>query len=103
MENNNKNKDMDTQTNDFKKRLAEKKKKWIMNTSDIGQSSSLQSKNLVVFNNKKHLNKSGFIAFEIGIGQAKQIHELLEKDFEKIIVKKDVSGIERVVVARLKD
>ena len=32
--------------------------KWIMNTSDIGQSSNLQSKNLVVFSNKKHLNKS---------------------------------------------
>ena len=53
-----KNKDLDTQTDNFKKRLAEKKKKWIMNTSDIGQSSSLQSKNLVVFNTKKHLNKS---------------------------------------------
>ncbi len=53
-----KNKDLDNQTDSFKKRLAEKKKKWIMNTSDIGQSSNLQSKNLVVFNNKKHLNKS---------------------------------------------
>ncbi len=54
-----KNKDLDTQTSSFKKRLAEKKKKWIMNTSDIGQSSNLQSKNLVIFSNsKKHLNKS---------------------------------------------
>ena len=54
-----KNKDLDTQTDSFKKRLAEKKKKWIMNTSDIGQSSNMQSKNLVVFSNsKKHLNKS---------------------------------------------
>ena len=53
-----KSKDIDNQTDNFKKRLAEKKKKWIMNTSDIGQSSNLQSKNLVVFNPKKHLNKS---------------------------------------------
>jgi hypothetical protein len=53
-----KNKDLNSQTDSFKKRLAEKKKKWIMNTSDIGQSSNLQSKNLVVFSNKKHLNKS---------------------------------------------
>ena len=53
-----KNKDLDSQTSSFKKRLAEKKKKWIMNTSDMGQSSNLQSKNLVVFNNKKYLNKS---------------------------------------------
>ena len=54
-----KNKDINNQTDNFKKRLAEKKKKWIMNTSDIGQSSNLQSnKNLVVFNTKKYLNKS---------------------------------------------
>ena len=53
-----KTKDIDNQTNNFKKRLAEKKKKWVMNTSDIGQSSNLQSKNLVIFNTKKHLNKS---------------------------------------------
>ena len=53
-----KNKDIDNQTNNFKKRLAEKKKKWIMNTSDIGQSSNMQNKNLVVFNTKKLLNKS---------------------------------------------
>ena len=53
-----KDKDINTQADNFKKRLAEKKKKWIMNTSDIGQSSNLQSKNLVVFNPKKHLNKS---------------------------------------------
>ena len=54
-----KNKDINNQTDNFKKRLAEKKKKWIMNTSDIGQSSNLQNnKNLVVFNTKKYLNKS---------------------------------------------
>ena len=53
-----KTKDIDNQTNNFKKRIAKKKKKWIMNTSDIGQSSNLQSKNLVIFNTKKHLNKS---------------------------------------------
>ena len=54
-----KSKDINSQTDNFKKRLAEKKKKWIMNTSDIGQSSNLQSnKNLVVFNTKKYLNKS---------------------------------------------
>ena len=53
-----KNKDINNQTDNFKKRLAEKKKKWIMNTSDIGQSSNLQSKNLVVFNTKKYMNRS---------------------------------------------
>ena len=53
-----KSKDIDNQTDNFKKRLAEKKKKLVMNTSDIGQSSNLQSKNLVVFNTKKYMNRS---------------------------------------------
>ena len=53
-----KSKDIDNQTDNFKKRLAEKKNKWVMNTSDIGQSSNLQSKNLVVFNTKKYMNRS---------------------------------------------
>lgn len=53
-----KNKDLDNQSSNFKKRLEDKKKKWKMNTSDIG-SSSMQSQNLVVFTAKqKHLNKS---------------------------------------------
>ena len=35
------NKDMDTQTNDFKRRLAEKKKKYYLSTSDIGASNNI--------------------------------------------------------------
>ena len=56
---NSKNKDLDSQTSNFKKKLEEKKKKWKMNIStDVG-TNSIQSQNLVVFTNKqKHLNKS---------------------------------------------
>ena len=55
---NSKNKDLDSQTNNFKKKLEEKKKKWKMNIStDVG-SNPMQSQNLVVFSKQKHLNKS---------------------------------------------
>lgn len=48
------------------------------------------------------LNKGGYIAFEIGINQACFVAEILKNNgFTQIEVLKDVSGIERVVVAKL--
>lgn len=48
------------------------------------------------------LNKDGYIAFEIGINQACLVVEILKNNaFTQIEVLKDVSGIERVVVAKL--
>ena len=63
-----KTKDIDNQTNNFKKRLAEKKKKWIMNTSDIGQSSNLQSKNLVIFNTPITMYNAGENSLNVNEG-----------------------------------
>ena len=51
---------------------------------------------------KKILNPHGFIAFEIGINQANEISKMLEQKFKDIKVEKDVSGIERVIIAQLK-
>ena len=48
------------------------------------------------------LNKKGYIMFEIGIGEAESIVKLLTKDFTNISVKKDLAGIDRVVIAQLK-
>ena len=56
----------------------------------------------IIAHAKEYLNCGGALAFEIGIGQMEDLCELLKNDFEKIQVKKDVSGIERVVLARLK-
>ena len=53
------NKDMDTQTNDFKKRLAEKKKKYKLSTSDIGATENFgKSLKNLGFNNINAHNKS---------------------------------------------
>lgn len=48
------------------------------------------------------LKKNGAIAFEIGMGQAQKVKELLKKDFKNIEILKDMAGIERVISAQLK-
>lgn len=50
----------------------------------------------------KYLKPKGHIAFEAGINQARKIKKLLETDFRNIEIIKDLSGIERVVCARLR-
>lgn len=49
-----------------------------------------------------YLNKNGKIFLEIGINQAKSVKKLLQNNFENIKIKKDYSGIDRVVIADLK-
>lgn len=43
------------------------------------------------------LNDGGFLLFELGIGQAQEVKELMQKDFEEIEIIKDLAGIERVI------
>ena len=50
---------------------------------------------------KNYLNDSGFLAFEIGINQAKDITLLIEKFGCKLIkIEKDFNNIERVIIAQ---
>lgn len=51
---------------------------------------------------KKYLNSSGYLAFEIGYNQKKQVEKLLdESGYNNIYSKKDLSGNDRVVVAKI--
>lgn len=50
----------------------------------------------------KFLKKGGCVAFEIGINQKELVLDLLEKDFFKIEVEKDLAGIDRAISAKLK-
>lgn len=43
------------------------------------------------------LNNGGWLLFELGIGQAQDVKELMQKDFEEIEIIKDLAGIERVI------
>ncbi|MDD5258675.1 MAG: peptide chain release factor N(5)-glutamine methyltransferase [bacterium] len=49
-----------------------------------------------------YLQPGGLLAFEIGYGQARKIRQLLEKEqlFSSIEIKKDYSGIERIILAK---
>ncbi len=49
---------------------------------------------------KAHLNSKGSILFEIGYDQGEAVRELLHRaDFTDIVIKKDLSGLDRVVRA----
>ena len=78
------NKDMDTQTNDFKKRLAEKKKKYYLSTSDIGATENFgKSLKNLGFSNINNHNKSNQ---NLELGFDKEF-DLSEKDMPNINLK----------------
>ena len=55
----------------------------------------------IIKNAKKHLNKNGYLAFEIGYNQKQQVEKLLDENgYKNIYSRKDLSGNDRVVVAQ---
>jgi release factor glutamine methyltransferase len=51
---------------------------------------------------KNYLNKDGYIAFEIGFDQAKEVSDLLEQnEYKDIKVIKDFGSNDRVVIAKI--
>lgn len=50
----------------------------------------------------KCLKQNGFVAFELGQGQANIVSKMLEKSFKNIKITSDLAGIERVISAQLK-
>lgn len=51
----------------------------------------------------KHLKSNGTLYLEIGIDQSDKIVKLLDKHFDKIEVIKDLSGIDRYIIAKKRD
>lgn len=56
----------------------------------------------IVADAPRHLVPGGWLLFEIGCDQAQDVSALMEKDFEKIQVIKDLSGLDRVVLGKKK-
>ena len=48
------------------------------------------------------LNEGGYLIFELGIGQADSVNEFMKKDFNNILIIKDLAGIERVILGQKK-
>ena len=47
------------------------------------------------------LAKGGTLAFEVGINQASDVKNIMSKHFNKIVIGKDLSGIERTLMGTL--
>ena len=63
----------------------------------FGGEDGLDFYRVITDNAKCFLNKNGVLAFEVGHTQAADVAELMAKTFADIQIKKDYSGIERVV------
>ena len=48
------------------------------------------------------LNENGFLIFELGIGQAQAVKNLMSENFSDIQILKDLAGIDRVIYGKLK-
>ncbi len=66
-----------------------------------GGESGLDFYRSIIKDAKEHLKNSGKIFFEIGFDQAEEVSNILkENGYHDIVVKKDLSGLDRVVIAR---
>ena len=66
-----------------------------------GDKDGLKFYRLIIERSKEYLEEKGFILFEIGYDQGKQVKELLkQKGFADIEVLKDLSGNDRVVMGK---
>lgn len=66
-----------------------------------GGESGLGAYTSIIFTAKDYLDEGGYIAFEVGIGQAEDVKKLLEDNgYSDIVIKQDLENIDRIVIAR---
>lgn len=56
----------------------------------------------IIENASNYLNKDGYLIFELGIDESESVKKMMEKDFENIEIIKDLAGIDRVIIGKLK-
>lgn len=57
----------------------------------------------IVADAPRYLKPGGWLLFEIGCEQGQAVSDMMQKDFEDIAVVKDLAGLDRVVVGKLKE
>ena len=63
-----------------------------------GKEDGLYFYRIIVEESRRYLNHGGWLIFEIGYDQAEEVKGLFQKaGYEKIEVKKDLAGLDRVV------
>ncbi|MGN1318672.1 MAG: peptide chain release factor N(5)-glutamine methyltransferase [Lachnospirales bacterium] len=66
-----------------------------------GGKDGLKFYRLIVQNCHKFLSKGGYLMFEIGYNQGEEVKSIMENaDFSQIQVKKDLSGLDRLVIGK---
>lgn len=66
-----------------------------------GGENGLDAYTSIIFTAKDYLDEGGYIAFEVGIGQAEDVKKLLEDNgYSDIVIKQDLENIDRIVIAR---
>lgn len=86
------------------KKLPKEIKNFEPQVALLSQNNGLFYLQKIIAEGKTFLKPGGLIALEVALGQAQKVVELLEKDgnFENIQVKKDLAGIDRVVLSQRK-
>lgn len=49
-----------------------------------------------------YLIEGGYLMFELGIGEAQEVRNMMQKDFEDIVIEKDLAGIDRIILGKLR-
>jgi release factor glutamine methyltransferase len=55
----------------------------------------------IVMDAPKHLNAGGWLIFELGIGESKEVKSFMNEYFEGVNIIKDLAGIDRVIYGKL--
>ena len=50
----------------------------------------------------QYLIEGGYLMFELGIGEALEVKNMMQKDFEDIVIEKDLAGIDRIILGKLR-
>lgn len=50
----------------------------------------------------EYLGKGGYLMFELGIREAESVENIMKKNFENIVIEKDLAGIDRIIYGKRK-
>lgn len=56
----------------------------------------------IIKDSPKYLNNGGYLLFELGVDESDAVRDMLKEDFKDIEIVKDLAGIDRVILGKLK-
>lgn len=68
----------------------------------FAEENGLQMYRKIIEDAAKYLNKDGWLIFELGIDESKQVKTIMAQYFYEIEIVKDLAGIDRVIFGKLK-